>query len=87
VVRGPRGNYRADLFLATRAERPYALFHYTGPASYNVRVRAHAKRLGFRLNQYGLFERATGRRAPAVRSEAGLARRLGLAARPPGARR
>jgi DNA polymerase (family 10) len=94
IVRGRWGGraraYRVDLFLAKPAERPFALFHFTGPAGYNVRVRAHAKRRGLRLNQYGLFEGATARRARgagALRSEAALARRLGLTPRPPGARR
>lgn len=90
ILRGPGANYRADLFLAAAAERPFALLHYTGPASYNVRVRAQAKRRGFRLNQYGLFSRATGRPARGaarVRSEAGLARLLGVTPRPPAARR
>lgn len=78
---------RLDLFLALRGERPFALFHFTGPRSYNIRTRAQAARRGFRLNQYGLF-RPSGRRAGgALRTEAALARFLGLRARPPGARR
>jgi DNA polymerase (family 10) len=89
VLRDARAgrNYRVDIFLALARERPYALFHYTGPRSYNVRTRAHAKRQGYRLNQYGLW--ADGRRAPntrGLRTEAQLARRLGLTARPPAAR-
>jgi DNA polymerase (family 10) len=74
------------VFRTTPRELPFALFHYTGPAAYNVRTRAHAKRLGFRLNQYGLFGRGTGRRARGsigLRTEAQIARRLGLTARPP----
>lgn len=82
--------YRADLFLATAAERPFALFHYTGPASYNIRTRARAKRWGWRLNQYGLFHARSGRlvsAAAGIRSEAALARLLGLHVRAPAARR
>jgi len=78
---------RLDLFLALPGERPFALFHFTGPRSYNVRTRAQAARRGLRLNQYGLF-RPSGRRAGgALRTEAALARFLGLRARPPGDRR
>jgi len=78
-----------DLFLATRAEEPFALFHWTGPKAYNVRVRAHAKRRGWRLNQYGLFGAATGRRvrgSGAVASEEDLAALLGVTYRPPSSR-
>jgi DNA polymerase (family 10) len=79
---------RVDLFFATRAERPYALFHHTGSKAYNVRVRAHAKARGLRLNQYGLFVAATGRPAPGppVRTERALADRLGVTYRPPSQR-
>ena len=44
-----------DLFFARPEEKPFALFHYTGAASYNTRTRALAKRRGLLLNQYGLF--------------------------------
>ena len=82
----PARHYRADVFLATPAERPFALFHFTGSRRYNVRTRAHAKRRGWLLNQYGLFDAATGapaRGAAAVRSERDLARLLGVTYRPP----
>ena len=46
---------KVDFFLASPAVRAFALFHHTGPASYNIRIRAHAKKLGYKLNQYGLF--------------------------------
>jgi DNA polymerase (family 10) len=83
---GAAVHLRADLFLATDEERPFALFHYTGPAQYNIRTRAHAKRRGWRLNQYGVFHRATGRRvrgAAALRTERELALFLGVTYRPP----
>lgn len=90
ILRCGRRSFRADLFLAARRERPFALFHYTGPASYNIRTRARAKRRGWRLNQYGLFHAASGRRVAAaagVRTEGALARLLGLHARAPADRR
>ncbi len=75
-----------DLFLATPAEKAYALFHYTGSRVYNIRTRAFAKRRGWKLNQYGLFDAASGRRVRgslAVRSERELAALLGVSYRPP----
>lgn len=86
-----------DVFVALERERPFALFHYTGPRSYNVRTRAHAKRRGWLLNQYGIFYEtppgpASGRGkkksrrvrgSAGLRTEAEVARFLGLTVRPP----
>lgn len=44
-----------DIFIAVKHELPFALLHYTSPAQYNIRLRAYAKKMGYRLNQYGLF--------------------------------
>lgn len=91
IVRDARGShYRTDLFLTTAAEKPYAVFHYTGPASYNVRTRALAKRRGWRLNQYGIFDAVTGRRVPrtsSIRTERDLALFLGVTDRAPSDRK
>ena len=32
----------------------------TGPAKYNIQMRGQAKRKGFRLNEYGLYNRESG---------------------------
>jgi DNA polymerase/3'-5' exonuclease PolX len=79
---------RADFFAAKLCERPFALFHYTGSARYNIRVRARAKKMGLLLNQYGLFYRGTPRRrvrTPITREEH-IAKRLGISWRLPAAR-
>jgi DNA polymerase/3'-5' exonuclease PolX len=100
VRRAPKGGrakyYAVDLFLATEEEKPFALFHFTGGRDYNIRVRAHAKRAGCILNQYGLFcanasraarsKNGKRRRAPgskAIKTERDLARFLGVTYRPP----
>jgi DNA polymerase/3'-5' exonuclease PolX len=78
--------FRIDLILVIGDELPFALFHYTGPTSYNIRTRAYAKRKGFMLNQYGLWSRSTGRRVPGtekVKTEADIAMLLGITARDP----
>lgn len=80
---------QADFFLAAESEEPYALFHHTGSRAYNIRTRAHAKRRGWQLNQHGLFEAASGRRVPGsekIRTEADLARFLGVSVRAPSER-
>lgn len=88
---GRRGRYyHVDLFAFAQAEKPFALFHYTGSKAYNIRTRALAKRKGWRLNQYGVFDAASGRRArgsSAIHSEAELARFLGVSYRSPTNRR
>lgn len=79
-------HYRVDLFFTTTEELPYALFHYTGSKGYNIRTRAFAKKKGWRLNQYGLYDVATGRRvrgSTAIRTEEDLARFLGVSYREP----
>lgn len=84
----PRTAYRVDLFLAWESEKPFALFHHTGSWRYNVRVRAHAKNRGWKLNQYGLFVRGgpPDQRVPGsgkIKTEGDLARFLGVTPRPP----
>ena len=80
--------YTLDLFLATPEEKPYALFHYTGGRAYNIRIRAHAKRRGMILNQYGLYYASGGggrrvRGSRGIRNERDLIRYLGITHRPP----
>jgi len=84
--RGRTKHFRADLFITTPETLPFALFHHTGSSDYTIRVRAHAKRAGLKLNQYGIFDRVTGRRArgsATIKTEADLARFLGVTVRPP----
>ncbi len=89
VVRRRGKYYAVDLFLATQEEKPYALFHYTGGKDYNIRVRAHAKRNGYVLNQYGVFCASTStnkKRAPGskgIRTERELIEFLGVTYRTP----
>jgi len=90
LCRSPRSGraqcFRTDLFVAPASEKPFALFHFTGSKGYNIRTRALAKRRGWLLNQYGLFDARTGQRVrgtSAVRTERELARFLGVSYRPP----
>lgn len=81
------GGAAFDLFLAAPAERPTALFHLTGPRSFNVRTRAAAKRKGWRLNQYGLWDARTGARVAAFATERAVFAALGVTYRRPADRR
>jgi DNA polymerase (family 10) len=79
-------HYKSDFFVTTAACLPFALFHYTGSGTYTIRIRAYAKRLGYRLNQYGLFDSKTGRRVRGsnrITTERELADFLNVTYRPP----
>lgn len=51
---------KVDIFYSTIAERPYALLHHTGDATFNIKCRRRAMHYGYKLNQYGIFDKHTG---------------------------
>ena len=51
-----RFGIEADLRVVSREEFPYALMYFTGSKEHNVRLRGIAKKKGWTLNEYGLFE-------------------------------
>ena len=59
-----------------------ALQYFTGNKEHNIALRDIAIRRGWKLNEYGLFEEATGRRL-AGEDECDIYRRLGLECMPP----
>lgn len=81
------GCCRVDIFLATRAEKPFALFHYTGSKDYNIRTRAQAKKRGWLLNQYGLYDKKNGKKIRGIKTERDITRELGISYRAPTERR
>lgn len=48
-----------NIFITNKESYGACLYQSTGPAMYNVFVRQVAKRKGFKLNEYGLFNRET----------------------------
>jgi len=79
--------YLIDVFICTKKELPFMLFHYTGSKRYNIRTRAYAKKKGLLLNQYGLFARNTARghtsKTYNIKTERDLVRVLGVSYRKP----
>lgn len=68
-----------DVFTTNAAELPFALYHYTGPKEYNIRVRAFVKKKGYLLNQHGIFK--DGKRAygsSAIKTERDLVDYIGV---------
>jgi DNA polymerase (family X) len=70
----------ADLRVVDLKSFPCALIYFTGSKEHNVRLRGIAKKRGFKLNEYGLFEGDTVIELP---DEAGVYEFLGLCFVPP----
>lgn len=66
--------YNVDIFFTSRKCYYCALFHHTGPKSYNIRIRKYAKDRGWKLNQYGLYR---GNKMEKIKSERDITRILG----------
>jgi DNA polymerase/3'-5' exonuclease PolX len=49
-------NIKVDIFRTAKSCMGAALLHHTGSKNFNIRVRAQAKRLGYKLSQFGLFD-------------------------------
>lgn len=77
-----RGGYQADLRLVPAASRGAALQYFTGSKAHNIVLRDMAIGRGLKLNEYGLFDNATGE-AVAGETEEGLYAALGLPFIPP----
>lgn len=48
--------FRIDIRAVPPESFATALLYFTGSAAFNVKMRSHAKELGFRLNEYGLWK-------------------------------
>lgn len=54
-----------DFFITTRKELPYSMLQWTGPKTYNTRIRKYVRdHHGYLLNQHGLFYRGTNKHVP-----------------------
>ena len=73
---------RVDVYFTTRDSWGASLMYLTGPGGANIYNRRLAMRLGYMLNQYGLFNRRTGKRVP-VYSEKEIYNALGKTYRNP----
>ena len=59
----------------------YALLHHTGNYMFNIIIRHHAKDLGYKLNQYGLFYIKSGKAVKGserLKSERSILRFIGI---------
>jgi DNA polymerase (family 10) len=67
----------ADLRIVAPEELPAALLYFTGSKEHNTSLRGRARRMGLKLNEYGLFAEKGDRPIPCA-SEADIYRALGL---------
>jgi DNA polymerase (family 10) len=77
-----RSGIQADLRLVAPESRGAAEQYFTGSKSHNVALRDRALRLGFKLDEYGLFRTNDDVRVAGA-TEAGIYEALGLAFVPP----
>ncbi|HZT07758.1 MAG TPA: DNA polymerase/3'-5' exonuclease PolX [Chloroflexota bacterium] len=56
------GNLQIDLRVVAPDEWGAALLYFTGSKEHNIELREMAMRRGWKLNEYGLFDEASGRR-------------------------
>ena len=75
-----KSGINSDLRIVTPKEFPYALHHFTGSREHNTAMRGRAKKMGMKMNEYGLFE---GDRLIPCRSEKDIFTALGLQEIPP----
>ncbi|MBI4436354.1 MAG: DNA polymerase/3'-5' exonuclease PolX [Candidatus Omnitrophica bacterium] len=75
-----RSGIQADLRVVTHKEFPYALHHFTGSKEHNIAMRSRAQRMGYKMNEYGLFR---GNRLVPCKDEEGIFKKLGLTYIPP----
>jgi len=70
----------ADLRMVSLKEFPFALHHLTGSKEHNIAVRGRAKKMGMKINEYGLF---VGGKSIPCQGEEDIYRALGLDFIPP----
>lgn len=76
------GQIQVDLRVVAPEEYGSALQYFTGSKEHNVKLRTIGVKKGFKLNEYGLFDRDTDRRV-AGEDERGIYRALGMDLMPP----
>lgn len=70
---------QCDLRAVSSEEFPFALQYFTGSKEHNVVLRKLAQKRGWSLNEYGLWDEASGARVGEIFEESEIYRELGLA--------
>jgi len=75
-----RSGIGVDIRVVSNKEFPYALHHFTGSKEHNTAMRLRAKKMGMKMNEYGLFK---GTKLIPCKDEEEIFKKLGLAYIPP----
>jgi DNA polymerase (family 10) len=71
---------KIDLFYTNPDCLAFAMLHHTGSRQFNIRTRFHAKKHGFKLNQYGLYK---GKKRYGFKTEREILNFLGITYKTP----
>lgn len=70
-----------DIIVTNDQNYPFALLYFTGSAQHNIIMRVRAKRLGLKLNEYGLFKDDVP--VQGIKSEEDIFAQLNIVYKPP----
>lgn len=73
---------QADIRVVEKSQYGSALFYFTGSREHNIRLRTIARKHGWRMNEYGVFDSRTGKRL-AGETEESIYQLFGLSYIPP----
>ncbi|HNH23322.1 MAG TPA: helix-hairpin-helix domain-containing protein, partial [Ferruginibacter sp.] len=73
---------QADIRVVEKSQYGSALFYFTGSREHNIRLRTIARKHGWRMNEYGVFDTRTGKRL-AGDTEESIYQLFGLSYIPP----
>lgn len=72
-----KSGMQSDLRVLKPGSWGAGLFYFTGSKNYNIEIRKIAMKKGFKLNEYGLFNKQTGKRI-AGKTEKDICKKLGI---------
>jgi hypothetical protein len=67
-----------DIRLIPKVSEVYGRFYFTSGRDFNQMVRQHAKKMGYRLNEYGLYDLRTGKAMEGLATEEMVMDKIGL---------
>ena len=67
-----------DIRYINKEYYPFALLYFTGSKQFNLYIRSKAKYKGYKLNEYGIFNRKTEKRIDNVSTETGILKFLNI---------
>jgi len=60
---------QVDVRYSSVEDYPFQLMHFTGSKNFNIMLRSRAKEMGYKLNEYGLWDLITGKEIKNIKTE------------------